>query len=138
MALTLRDRALLVKLYYQRNENNNAALPEFRLEVAKRTDEHNKLRKMIQQFEITGILARQPGQVRKVTSQQQVEEVATVIVEQEMENVQGTSSARAVPRNTHIPYSTVGSDLAKTYLNLKDKETHCNRFSTQSVMKWVH
>ena len=43
---------------------------------------------MIQRSEITGTLARQPGQGRKVTSQQQVEEVATTIVEQEMENVQ--------------------------------------------------
>ena len=62
---------------------------------------------MIQRFETTGTLAQQPGQGRKVTSQQQVEEVTTVIVEQEMENVQDTSSAQAVSRLAHIPYSTV-------------------------------
>lgn len=109
MALTLRDRALLVKLYYQRNENSNAALREFRLlkKLRKGPMSITNLRKMIQRFEMTGTLARQPGQGRKVTSQQQVEEVATDIVEQEMENVQGTSSARAVSRHTHIPYSTV-------------------------------
>ena len=44
-------------------------------------------RKMILQFETTGTLARQPGQGSKVTNQQQVEEVSTTIVKQEMENV---------------------------------------------------
>lgn len=118
MALTLRDRALLVKLYYQRNENSNAALREFRLlkKLRKGPMSITNLRKMIQRFEITGTLARQPGQGRKVTSQQQVEEVATAIVEQEMENVQGTSSARAVSRNTHIPYSTVRKILHQMLL----------------------
>ena len=62
------------------------------------------LRKMIQRFETEGNLARQP---RKVTSQQQVEEIAIAIVEQEMKNVQGTSSGRAVSRHTRIPYLPV-------------------------------
>ena len=65
------------------------------------------LLKIIQLFETTGTLVWQPGQERKVTSQQQVEEAATAIVEQEMKNERGTSSARAVSRHTHIPYSTV-------------------------------
>ena len=39
------------------------------------------LRKMIQLFETTRTLARQPCQKRKVTSQQKVEEIATAIVE---------------------------------------------------------
>ena len=64
------------------------------------------LRKMIQRFETTGTLARQLGQECKVISHQQAEEFATTIVEQEMENVQGTSSAQApVSRNAHISYS---------------------------------
>ena len=42
-----------------------------------------------------------------MTSQQQVEEVAAAIVEQEMENLQGTRSTRVLSRHTHIPYSTV-------------------------------
>ena len=51
-------------------------------------------------------LQGQPDQGRKVSSQQQFEEVATGILEQEMEKVQGTSSAQAASRHTHIPYST--------------------------------
>ena len=65
------------------------------------------LLKIIQLFETTGTLVWQPGQERKVTSQQQVEEAATAIVEQEMKNERGTSSARAVSRHTHISYSTM-------------------------------
>ena len=42
-----------------------------------------------------------------MASQQQVVEVATAIVEQEMENVQGTSSAGAVSRHKHILNSMV-------------------------------
>ena len=42
-----------------------------------------------------------------MTLLKQVEEVATAIVEQEIENVQGTSSARSVSRHTQIPYSMV-------------------------------
>lgn len=109
MALTLRDRALLVKLYYQRNENANAALREFRRVKTLRRGPMSitNLRNMIQRFETTGSLARHPGRGRKAVSQQQVEEVATAIVEQEMTNMQGTSSARAISRQTDIPYSTV-------------------------------
>ena len=81
MALTLRDRALLVKLYYQRNENSNAALREFlRLKkLRKGPMSITNLRKMIQRFETTEIFARQPGQGLKMTSQQQVKEVALLL-----------------------------------------------------------
>ena len=60
---------------------------------------------MIHRFETTGTLAWQPGQGRKVTSQQQVEDVATAFIEQAMKNMQSTSSARAISRYVHIPYS---------------------------------
>ena len=49
-----------------------------------------------------------------MSSQQQVEEVATTIVEQEMQNMQGTSSTRAESRlsnHAYIPYSTVMKTL---------------------------
>ena len=58
-------------------------------------------------MKLLGLLHGNQAKDRKVTSQQQVEDVATATIEQEMVNMQGTSSARAVFRHTHIPYSTV-------------------------------
>ena len=131
MALTLRGRVLLIKLYYQRNENSNAALREFRQlkKSQKGPMSITNLRKVIQRSETTGTQARQPGQWRKVVSQQQVEEVATAIVEQEMGNVQGTSSARAVSRHTHIPNSTVRKNLHQML--------HFYRYKISSVLEFL-
>ena len=51
-----------------------------------------------------------------MTSQQQVEEVATAVVKQELENMQGTSSARAVSQHTHMPYWTMKKILHQLLL----------------------
>ena len=45
-----------------------------------------------------------------------VEDVATAIVEQSMDNVAGCSSARAVSRNLSVPYSTLQNILRKNLL----------------------
>ncbi|GFW18793.1 DUF4817 domain-containing protein [Trichonephila clavipes] len=47
-------------------------------------------------FEKTGHLGVQPGRGRKSTRSDVVEDVATTIVDQSMDNVIGCSSARAV------------------------------------------
>ena len=61
MALTLRDRALLVKLYYQRNDIIIASHREFRRlkKLRKGPMSITNLRKMIQRFETTETLERQ-------------------------------------------------------------------------------
>ena len=131
MALTLWDHALLVKLYYQRNENNNAALREIRglKKLGKRPMSIANLRKMIQRFETTGTLAWQPGQWHKVTSQQQVEEVAIATVEQEMENVQGTSSARTVSWHCAYPILNGEADPASDATVLSVQNLFCSRIA---------
>ena len=55
----------------------------------------------------------QPGRGRKQTHLDIVEDVATSIVEQSMDNVVGYSSARALSRNLGFPYSTLQNVLRK-------------------------
>ncbi|GFS48265.1 uncharacterized protein TNCV_2296521 [Trichonephila clavipes] len=68
---------------------------------------------MITRIEKTGHLGVQPGQGRKSTRSDVVEDVATAIVDQSMDNVIGCSSARAVSRHLGVPYSTVWNVLRK-------------------------
>jgi len=68
---------------------------------------------MISRFEKTGDLRVQPGRGRKSTHPDVVEDNATSIVEQSMNNVVGGSSARAVSRQLDIPYTTVWNVLRK-------------------------
>jgi hypothetical protein len=68
---------------------------------------------MIARFEKTGHLGVQPGRGRKSTHSDVVEDVATAIVEQSMDNIMGCSSARAVSRHLGVPYSTVWNVLRK-------------------------
>ncbi|GFV30828.1 uncharacterized protein TNCV_4012621 [Trichonephila clavipes] len=65
------------------------------------------LKRMIARFEKTGHLGVHPGRGRKSTRSDVVEDVATAIVDQSMDNVIGCSSARAVSRYLGVPYSTV-------------------------------
>ncbi|GFU40802.1 uncharacterized protein TNCV_2466321 [Trichonephila clavipes] len=68
---------------------------------------------MIARFEKTGHLGVQPGRGRKSTRSDVVEDVATAIIDQSMDNVIGCSSARAVSRHMGVPYNTVWNVLRK-------------------------
>ncbi|GFX25433.1 uncharacterized protein TNCV_1424171 [Trichonephila clavipes] len=68
---------------------------------------------MIARFENTLHLGVQPGRGHKSTRSDVVEDVATAIVDQSMDNVIGCSSARAVSRHLGVPYSTVWNVLRK-------------------------
>ncbi|GFV87672.1 uncharacterized protein TNCV_779561 [Trichonephila clavipes] len=109
MAVTLPERALLVKLFYKSKGNAEAALQEFcRLKnLCKGPLLPQALMRMIAQFEKTGHLGVQPGRGRKSTRSDIVEDVATAIVDQSMDNVIGCSSARAVSQHLGVPYSSV-------------------------------
>lgn len=115
MAVTLPERALLVKLFYENKGNAPAALREFRRlkDLRKGPLLPQALRRMIARFEETGHLGVQPGRGRKPVRSDVVEDVATGIVEQSMDNVVGCSSARAVSRHLGVPYSTVWNVLRK-------------------------
>lgn len=118
----------LVKLYYQRNENCNAALREFwRLKkLRKRPTSITNLQKLYQCFETTVILVQQVNQAGKITSQQQVDEFTTSIVEQEIGNVQDTSSARLVSWQYKIDVYYIVWHLISIYANLNLQCQNCS------------
>ncbi|GFV37059.1 uncharacterized protein TNCV_2382061 [Trichonephila clavipes] len=97
MAVTLPERALLVKLFYESKGNAAAALREFRRlkNLPKGSLLPQALKRMIARFEKTGHLGVQPGRGRKSTRSDVIEVVATDIVDQSMDNVICCSSARA-------------------------------------------
>ncbi|GFX73755.1 DUF4817 domain-containing protein [Trichonephila clavipes] len=109
ISVTLPERALLVKLFYESKGNAAAALREFRRlkNLRKGPLLPQALKRMIARFEKTGHLGVQPGRGRKSTRSDVVEDVATAIVDKSMDNVIGCSSARAVSRHLGVPYSTV-------------------------------
>ncbi|GFT95813.1 uncharacterized protein TNCV_311661 [Trichonephila clavipes] len=109
MPVTLPERALLVKLFYESKGNAAAALREFRRlkNLRKGPLLPQALKRMIARFEKTGHLGVQPGRGRKSTHSDVVEDVATAIVDPSMDNVIGCSSARAVSRHLGVSYSTV-------------------------------
>ncbi|GFW26390.1 DUF4817 domain-containing protein [Trichonephila clavipes] len=98
MAVTLPERALLVKLFYESKGNAAAALREFRRlkNLRKGPLLPQALKRMIARFGKTGHLGVQPGRGRKSTRSDVVEDVANAIVDQSMDNVIDCSSARAV------------------------------------------
>lgn len=109
MKLTLPDRALLVKLFYQRKSNASAALKAFRQVKGLRKGPLTitNLRNMILRFEETGAFNVKPGRGRKPTPVQKAEEVATAVVQQGAASAHGSSSARAISRELDMPVTTV-------------------------------
>ena len=109
MAVTLPERSLLVKLFYENKGNSTTALRKFRLikNLLKGSLFPQALKRMIARFKKTGDLRVQLGRGRKPTRSDIIEDVATTIVEQSVDNVAGSSSARAASRNFSVPYSTV-------------------------------
>ena len=104
-----------MNLFYENKENAAAAPRKFRLikNIRKGPLHPEALKRMIARFEKTGDLRVQPGRGRKPTRSDIVEDVATAIVEQSMDNVAGCSSARAVSWNLSVPYSTLQNILRK-------------------------
>ncbi|GFW36854.1 DUF4817 domain-containing protein [Trichonephila clavipes] len=109
MAVTLPERALLVKLFYESKGNAATALREFRRlkNLRKGPLLPQALKRMIALLEKTGHLGVQPSRGRKSTRSDVVEDVATAIVDQSMNNVIDCSSAREVSRHLGVPYSIV-------------------------------
>ncbi|GFX87584.1 DUF4817 domain-containing protein [Trichonephila clavipes] len=96
----------LINNYAQDQQSNAAAaLREFRRlkNLRKGPLLPQALKRMITRFEKTGHLGVQPGRGRKSTRSDVVEEVATAIVDQSMDNVIGYSSARVVSRHSGVP-----------------------------------
>ena len=115
MAVTLPERSLLVKLFYENKGNSTTALRKFRLikNLLKGSLFPQALKRMIARFKKTGDLRVQSSRGRKPTRSDIIEDVATAIVVQSMDNVASCSSARAVSRNLCVLYSTLHNILRK-------------------------
>ncbi|GFV12372.1 DUF4817 domain-containing protein [Trichonephila clavipes] len=117
--LTLHEKALLVKLYYQNEECASAALRSYRqtnrIRRGKGPLTNAAVARMISKFEAAGCLDDRPRTDRPSTRWNAAE-----TVKDEMETVAGSSmhgevSARAVARRTGIPYTTVWLALRRTF-----------------------
>ncbi|GFT11534.1 uncharacterized protein TNCV_2523491 [Trichonephila clavipes] len=116
--LTLPEKALLVKLYYQNWECASVALRSYRhtkgIPRGKGPLTNPAVARMISKFEATGCLDDRPRSGLSSTRRNAAE-----TVKDEMETVAGSSthvevSARAVARRTGIPYSTVWLAVRRT------------------------
>lgn len=116
--LTLPEKALLVKVYYQNGESATAGLRSYRHRKGIRTGKGPmtiaSVKRMVLKFEATGCLDDGPRSGRPSTSANVAE-----TVQEEMDIVAGSSthgevSAREVARRTGIPYSTVWVALRRT------------------------
>lgn len=118
MSVTMQDRALLVKCYYECDSNERRALQKFRTVRGIRRGPMTPqgLRKMMTKFEATGLLSVAPGRGRKSVSVETTEAVALAVEEAAMDSTQGTCSVSAVARRLDLPLSTVYKIVRKVLL----------------------
>ena len=109
MAIAKKDRALLVKLFYQNGSNSNAALRKYRQQKGLRRGPMsiNGLKKMMKKFEETGELGVAPGRGRRPIPVEVVDEVAVAVADRAAHASTSATSARAVARELSLPWSTV-------------------------------
>ncbi|GFT60859.1 DUF4817 domain-containing protein [Trichonephila clavipes] len=118
--LTLPEKALLVKLYYQNGEcaRESAALRSYRhtkgIRRGKGPLTNAVVARMISKFEATGCLDDRPRSGRPSTRRNAAETVKDEIETVAGSSIHGEVSARAVARRTGIPYTTVWLALRRT------------------------
>ena len=100
MALSLPDRALLLKLFYQNGDNAAKVLRLYRGQKSlhKGPVTPCALRRIVKRFEGTSLLGVQVGRDCKKQIPQLMDNIATAVVEHVNSNIVGIHSAHAVPR----------------------------------------
>ncbi|GBN16768.1 hypothetical protein AVEN_156101-1 [Araneus ventricosus] len=113
MPLEKKERALLMKLFYQNNSNLSTALREYHHlnGLRKQPMSRRALKKMITKFEETGELGVLQGKGRKRLSNETAEEVPLAAVERAPGSQYSSKSARAVSRDLSLTKSTVRNVL---------------------------
>lgn len=106
---TLKDKALLVKLFYQNDENSAAAIRAFRRlkNIRRGPMTPRALRDMMKKFERTGQLGILSGRGRHVVESASVEDVALAVVDATSQSPHGVVSVPTVSRAIDLPYTTV-------------------------------
>lgn len=127
MGLSMKDRALLVKLFYKNGDYAEAALKTFRVLKGMKKGcgpmSAKALRSMIKKFEATGSFAVKSGRGRKAVALTSVEDVATALEEESNSGVQACS-ARGIGRTLDMPVSTVNKILRNILHCYPYKITH--------------
>ncbi len=129
MMVSLIERALLVKLFYENKGNATAAVREFcrRRNLRCGPMSTKGIRAMIKRFEETGKLGVQPGRGRKRVTPVLVDAVKTAVDAQSQTSEFGGSSARAVYLQTGYSYSAVRKVLRKIMHYFPYKIRHFSR-----------
>ena len=106
---SLPERTMLVKLFYRKDENSEAAVREFRRLKKQRRGpiSGQALRDEMMKFKLMGQLRALPGRGRKRIRTTIVEDVATVIVKASSESLHETVSEPTISRTLDMPYSSV-------------------------------
>lgn len=115
MSLSLPDRALLVKLFYQNDNSAVVALRKFRTlkRMRKGPLTVKGLRLMVAKFEKTGSFNVSRGRGRKPVSVDRIEEVALQVEEDKSSNIHASTSIRRVAEAVDMPRSTVQSIIRR-------------------------
>lgn len=127
MGLSMKDRALLVKLFYKNGDSAVAALKKFRVLKGMKKGcgpmSAKALKSMIKKFEATGSFGVKSGRGRKAVALTSVEDVATALEEGSNSGAQ-TCSARGIARTVDMPVSTVNKILRNILHCYPYKITH--------------
>lgn len=113
MAVRLLEPASLLLLVYENKDNYAAAHPEIRRlkNFRKGSFLQQVLGRIIVRFEKTGHLGVLPRQGSKPFCSDVVAGLATTIVEQLVDNVEGCSSTHAMSRHLNVPYNILSNVL---------------------------
>ncbi|GBM31025.1 hypothetical protein AVEN_108929-1 [Araneus ventricosus] len=110
MTLSLKDRALLARLFYKNGDCAAIALKKFRTLKGLRSGSGPMtafgLKKMTDKFEESGSFDVKCGKGRKASASASVEDVATVLKEASISAL-GTCSVRGISRTLGMPVSTI-------------------------------
>ncbi|GBL75286.1 hypothetical protein AVEN_194509-1 [Araneus ventricosus] len=132
MTLSLKDRALLVKLFYKNGDCAAIALKKFRTLKGFRSSSGPMtafgLKKMIDKFEELGSDDVKCGRGRKAIASTSVEDVATTLQET-------SSSALGISRTSDMPVSTVRKILRNILQCYPFKITHVQELVPADLLK---
>lgn len=115
MPLNKKERALIVKLFYQNESNASAALRAYRRmkNLRRGPMSSSAVQRMIRKFEETGSLDVAPGRGRRATQPATVDEVAIATAAAAASSSNATVSGRSIARTLNIPWATVRMILRK-------------------------
>ena len=103
------EKVLLVKWFYQNQENSVAAVRKFRCvkKILRGPMSPRAPRKMIQKFEATGQFDIPSGRGKKQILSSSVENVATAVIEASRQSMHGNMSVLVVFHVLDMPYSMI-------------------------------